>query len=1103
MLVLAKSIVPRVLELTTMGQGYSAVVQEGDTYFDSGQLDEAETRYLSLIGQKEPANGSDDTLLNYGRAKLHANMNLGLIHMCRGQFSQAEKYMSEAAQLEVRHSDSQRQHHVNTLALFYWAATSCLHPKMEAEVVIQRIATTPFVTRALEARLEHATLVACARAWLLFLLDRPLPVILAPLERVEPLTSRITYNTEESITPTINFEVDGELEGVDVDLDDDEIGDVPSDDDLDLDDDPPKNSTPKKAAPSSSSNGSAPAMSATPNYLEFKSKRANPSLQLVKAIALTVDPTVDMVLIQALAQAARALGMEHARSFYAGEMPKLYAKWKARGEALQRKERHRASLVPFIIALASNWTSLEAWVSMARAFGEAGELDTARKYLSIVTDVMAPNDALGWIERSMICMKSGKFAEAAMCCDRVTLDIDPKNVDAWERRAFATLQLRRWSSRAIVEALEHTDAALALDPTHAGALRTQAFALIVKGAFSDALVALDDLLKQHPDDAEGIHAKSVALRHTRAYDDAIVWAKKAAAANPQSADVALHLALCYLELATSKSPEVGVAHLSDPDSPNHNHTEASSRETKVETSDTSSSASVRASIDSNAKYSHSDSGRESPSVNSSRVTHNMASCDPSLMPNGTFVGSLPFNQADDATHPTMLTLMAHLHNTPNVHAITNGLDATENALDVATRYPDRDGPSHFYFEPSALPRTKHEHYADESGQLVKIQNQFVKSQIWATRAILLAHARRHSEAITAADHAIEESPAYPVLALIAKGDVMQLSKSGSNGHIPLTPELSRANGAPVDSSQAAAEAHTQYSKALEFDANSEPAILSVIHLLLSNNASKEVLKYTTKLVKLATDGGALQRPKLAIEVHASTLFHLAQYDAAYRFCLEHILNKKEDINGTNSPRKKKDGSTSDRPFTPAASDEAHSSDNISSSSSSSSSLSNNQANADDEEDAYQVRLLNIAAHSLHQLGKCEEAQSFFDKALRPDPMNVYTWNEKARCLLQNRRFDDALNYFDRALVLDPANLRTILNRSLCQCLLGNLEEGADTILRIEKGEQAEQASQWLQSLSPTERAYHFDSLAAARESKKRKDRESQAATNTDDLSEEM
>ena len=1074
-----------------MGQNYSAIVQEGDAHFDAGDLDEAETRYLSIVGQKEPANASDETLLSFGRSKLQANMNLGLIHMCRGQYSQAEKYMSEAAQLEVRHSDSQRQHHVSTLAVFYLAATSCLHAKIEADYLIQRITTSPFVSRALEARLEHASLVACSRAWLLYLLDRPLPIILAPIEHIETQTSRITYNTPDSITPCINFEVDGELEGVDVDLDD-EIGDVPSDDDLDIDDEPAAPTSPqkdKKASDITANTSNAAATSnGTSNFLEPKARKPNPNLELVKALALSSDSSIDLVLIQALAQAARALGMEHGRSYYAGGVPQLYAIWKARGEALRNKERHRASLVPFIIALASNWTSLEAWVSLAKAYADSGELDLARKYLSVLTDVIAPNDILGWVERSRVCLRSGKFAEAVMCCDRVTLDIDPKSVDAWERRAFATLQLRRWSSRAVSEALEHTRAALTLDQTHSAALLTESFALLAKGHSSDALTTLSRLLSQSPGNIDAIHANAVALRCAKRHESAIEWAKSAVAANPQSADVALHLAVCYLELATTQV--LGHSYASTANTP------ASSPPASPKPSNPSQT-----------------SESESTKLGANRPAHGMSSCDPSLMPDGTFVGSLPFNQMDSENVPTMLSVMSRLHNPPKQVFVTQGLDATETALDVATRYPGFDGPTHFFFGPSYLPRTKNERYADDSEQLVKLQNQFVKSQIWATRALLLALAQRGSEAMTAADHAIEESPDYPVFALIAKGDVVQITRGQTTSPIGTSTPSSDSprNISTVDSSEAASEAHTLYQRALEFDPDSEEALLSIIHLLLSNHASKEALKHSTKLAKLAGEG-ALHRPKLAIEIHASVLFHVAQYEAAYQFVLDHI--DKEDINGDSVPLRRDGTPEPSRPSIEIVNNSSSTS-NGSSGHNSPRDVNKNQDNTsfstianalmettNDLDEIYQVRLLNIAAQSLHQLGKCEEAQQFFDRSLRRDPLNVYTWNEKARCLLQNRRFEDALNYFDRALVLDPADLRTICNRSLCRCLLGNIDEGAETLLSLEKGPKAEEAAQWLQSLSPTERAFHFDSLSAARESKKRRDRESSAAQN-DEIPEDL
>ena len=86
-----------------MGQGYSNTIRDGDSYFDRGQLDEAETQYLIMQAQKRPEGASDDTLMSYASCKLQATMNLGVIYMMRGQTSQAEKYLGEAVQLEVKY----------------------------------------------------------------------------------------------------------------------------------------------------------------------------------------------------------------------------------------------------------------------------------------------------------------------------------------------------------------------------------------------------------------------------------------------------------------------------------------------------------------------------------------------------------------------------------------------------------------------------------------------------------------------------------------------------------------------------------------------------------------------------------------------------------------------------------------------------------------------------------------------------------------------------------------------------------------------------------------------------------------------------------------
>jgi tetratricopeptide (TPR) repeat protein len=1067
-----------------MGQGYSNTIRDGDSYFDRGQLDEAETQYLIMQAQKRPEGASDDTLMSYASCKLQASMNLGVIYMMRGQTSQAEKYLGEAVQLEVKHSDSERRHHVNTLAVLYLASMSCLSPKPESEHLLQRIMTSRFVSRALETRLEHANLVACVHAFLLFRLDRPLPIVLAPLLRFEPFASRIVYNQPDSTMATTHFEVDGELEGVELDQEDDDIGDVPSDDDTDLvSDETPERSS--KGSSTTSSGGGSMSQSSEgenrPNYFVTKATRPSPFLELVRAIVLTHDPLIDPEQTQALAQAARARAIEQIRTVYAGAPPSLFSLWRNRGLALQRLERHAAASVAFMLALACHWTSVEAWVELARSYSNAGRDEDARNHLAILTDTIAPNLPDGWLERSRICMKSGKFAEAAMCCDRITLDIDPSNIEAWARRAFATLQLRRWNSRAILETLQLTDSALNLNAFHVPTLRTKAAALVEHGRYSEAHDAVDVILTQAPNDAEAIHTKATAFRHMHRYEEAILWYKRALNANPHSADVALHLAICYFQMATASayrptvsssstletnnsaaSPSNGDAGLSNtisgpksaPIPVNAASTSASSDGLSRSPSNSNQTSDLNSKIVSAPSFSGPSlrsSSNQLPGngVNSSALANSMT-CDPSLMPDGTFVGTLPFNQAEASEYPTMITVMAHLRGEARMSDVVNGLEATELALDISTRYPVHDGPEHFYFEPSSLPRMPNERYGDETLDLVRAQNQFVKSQIWATRALLLAHARRLSEALTAIDHAIEESSHYLTLAYIAKGDVLALS------HKP------------------AEDVFAAYRKALEHDPDSEYALLSIIHLLLSQGESKEAFKFTTRLSKLANDGFLLN-PRLAIEIHASTLFHLAQYDQAFKYCLEHLPTKNEGPK--ISPRSMATSSASEPSNSPEQSSES-------------------------EEDVYHVRLLNIAAQSLHQLGKCDEAQSYFDRSLRPDPLNVYTWNEKARCLLQNKRFDDALHYFDRALVLDPNDIRTICNRALCICLLGNIEEGTATLLQMEKGQRHKEASEWLTSLSPSERAYHFDSLTAARELQKRRDNEA-SVSRSEERTEEM
>ena len=70
--------------------------------------------------------------------------------------------------------------------------------------------------------------------------------------------------------------------------------------------------------------------------------------------------------------------------------------------------------------------------------------------------------------------------------------------------------------------------------------------------------------------------------------------------------------------------------------------------------------------------------------------------------------------------------------------------------------------------------------------------------------------------------------------------------------------------------------------------------------------------------------------------------------------------------------------------------------------------------------------LNNKGVALNDLGRYEEALTWYDKALAIDPKHVYALYNKGAALFNLGKTDDAFMWIDKALSIDPNN-QTILD----------------------------------------------------------------------------
>ncbi|MDW0288181.1 MAG: tetratricopeptide repeat protein, partial [Nitrososphaeraceae archaeon] len=79
-------------------------------------------------------------------------------------------------------------------------------------------------------------------------------------------------------------------------------------------------------------------------------------------------------------------------------------------------------------------------------------------------------------------------------------------------------------------------------------------------------------------------------------------------------------------------------------------------------------------------------------------------------------------------------------------------------------------------------------------------------------------------------------------------------------------------------------------------------------------------------------------------------------------------------------------------------------------------------------------------NSLGNLGKYEEAISWYDKALEADPKNVDALYNKGVALGYLGRYEEAIIWYDKALEVDPKNVDALYNKGVALDNLGRYQE---------------------------------------------------------------
>jgi tetratricopeptide (TPR) repeat protein len=94
----------------------------------------------------------------------------------------------------------------------------------------------------------------------------------------------------------------------------------------------------------------------------------------------------------------------------------------------------------------------------------------------------------------------------------------------------------------------------------------------------------------------------------------------------------------------------------------------------------------------------------------------------------------------------------------------------------------------------------------------------------------------------------------------------------------------------------------------------------------------------------------------------------------------------------------------------------------------------NKASVDDVE-----TLLN-KGRELSNLGKHQEAISYFDKALAIDPNDVDALDNKGLAVANLGKYQEAISYYDKALAIEPNDLNALINKGLAVANLGKYQE---------------------------------------------------------------
>lgn len=86
----------------------------------------------------------------------------------------------------------------------------------------------------------------------------------------------------------------------------------------------------------------------------------------------------------------------------------------------------------------------------------------------------------------------------------------------------------------------------------------------------------------------------------------------------------------------------------------------------------------------------------------------------------------------------------------------------------------------------------------------------------------------------------------------------------------------------------------------------------------------------------------------------------------------------------------------------------------------------------------------MAVHTQHRENP-EKILAYFDRAIAAHPGHAMAWNEKANFLDSLGRCDDALSCYEMALKLDPELSEAWFNKGLTLKKLGRDKEGNDCI----------------------------------------------------------